>query len=224
VHVTAQQDQERVLAKENNRNEPLRIKAVKGKRGAITPGRKFLDSDNWLKGLSFNLENISEKNIIYIELEMEFPKSDNDPPPLIHPLTYGYRPPLDSSIPADAPPPIKPGETIDLRLSDPEYARLQTELQTLKYPRSIKHAVFIIRFVVFDDGTMWDTGRLMRRDVNDPRRWVPLDRHNKTSSTPKLNFIGAKYLSLGDGFLFSTNNKSSEMRFNETHLSTGKFI
>jgi hypothetical protein len=187
----APQEHERFLSRERNQNEPLRIKAIKGKKGAITVGKTFVDDDDWLKGLSFNVENISEKNIICIAIELEFPKSNDDPPPLVFPIEYGLRPLLDGSILANAPPPIKPGETIDLSFPDSEYENLQKLLAELKYPKSIKHAVFTIRTVIFDDLLMWENGRLMRQDPNNPRRWVPLNRLPKISSTPKLNFIGA---------------------------------
>jgi hypothetical protein len=187
-HGVAQKYEERFLLREKNQNEPLKIKAIKGKKGAITIGRLFLAEDDWLKSLSFNVENISGKNIIYMKLELEFPRSNDNSPPLIYPIEYGVRPLLDGSLVADAPPPIKPGETVDLRFSDAEYDNLQELLHKLGYPKSIKQAVFTIRYVIFDDLLMWDTGRLMRRDPDNPRRWVPLNRLTKTNPTPKLNF------------------------------------
>src|SRR5207253_931387 len=108
AHVIAQQDQERFLEKYVHRNEPLRIKAIKGKKGTINISKKFLDDDDWLKSLSFSLENISDKNI--------------------------------------------------------------------------KHAVIDIATVIFDDGLMWRAGRLMKRDPNNPRRWIPIDRLPQPSS------------------------------------------
>ena len=220
----APQNQERLLAKLSNRNEPLRIKTIKGKKGAINVGKKFLDDDEWLKGLSFNVENISEKNIIYIELELDFPKANDDPPPLIFSVEYGLRPLLDGSLAADAPPPIKPGEEIELSLSDVEHTRLRKLLEKLGYPKSIKQAVFTIGMVIFDDLSMWSTGRLMRRDPNDPRRWVPLNRLTKTSPLPDLDFIGTRYLNLSANFLLSDSSKNSGIRFNETYLSMRKSV
>ncbi|MGB7923421.1 MAG: hypothetical protein WCF57_09270 [Pyrinomonadaceae bacterium] len=200
AHGVAQQDQERFLLRERNQDEPLRIKAINGKKGAITIGKKFLDDDDWLQGLSFNVENISGRNIIYIEIELDFPKSNDDPPPLVYPIEYGYMPLLDGSLAANAPTPIKPGETLDLRLSDSEYATLLKVLEKLGYPKSIRQAVFTIRHVIFDDLLMWSTGRLMRRDPDDPRRWVPIDRPTKASSTSKVDFTGGSFLNVNAGF------------------------
>jgi hypothetical protein len=204
----APQDEERVLAKESHRNEPLRIKAIKGKKGAINVGEKFLDDDDWLKGLTFNVENISGKNIIYIELELDFPKANDDPPPLLFSIVYGSRPLLDGTLAANAPPPIKPGEEIELSLSDSEHAPLRKLLEELGYPKSIKQAVFSVGNVIFDDLLMWSNGRLMRRDPNNPRRWVPLNRLTKTSPIPELDFIGTRYLNLSANFLFRHSNEN----------------
>lgn len=174
THGTAQQEQERLLEKYNHRKEPLRIKSIKGGKGGINLGRKFLESDSWLKSLSFSLENISGKNITFINLELEFPRSDGRPP-LVFPLTYGSWPPLDGSSPVEAVQPIRPGEEIVLSFSDSEYAALQQVLEEVKYPKTIKHAILDLRYVLFDDGLLWNIGRLMRQDPNNPRRWVPID-------------------------------------------------
>lgn len=224
THGAAQQHQERFLLREKNRDEPLRIKAIKGKKGAITVGQKFLDDDDWLKGLSFNLENISGKNIIYLELELDFPKSNDDPPPLLYSIKYGLRPLLDGSLAADAPPQIKPGEEIELGISESEHENLQRLLAQLGYPKSVKQVVFTIGAVIFDDLLMWNTGRLMRRDPDDPKRWVPLNRLPKTSLTPKLNFIGGSFLNPDANFFLNHSSKNSGIRFNETYLSTRRLV
>lgn len=168
AHVIAQQDQERFLEKYAHRNEPLRIKAIKGKKGTININKKFLDDDDWLKSLYFSLENISDKNITYIQLELEFPRSDTIPP-FVFDIEYGHWPSLEGSIPVDTPPPIKPGEEIVLSFSASEYAELQKLLEGQKYPKNIKHAVIDITTVIFDDGLMWRAGRLMKRDPNNPK-------------------------------------------------------
>src|ERR1700750_126902 len=87
VNSMAQQDQERLLEKQVHQKEPLRIKAIQGKKGDVFVSKKYLDDDDWLKGLSFHLENISDKNIVFIQFEVEFPRSD-DVLPLVFGLQY----------------------------------------------------------------------------------------------------------------------------------------
>jgi hypothetical protein len=183
VNSTAQQDQERLLEKQVHQKEPLRIKAIKGKKGDVNISKKFLDDNDWLKGLTFRLENISDKNIVFVRLEVEFPRSD-DVPPLVFDLQYGA-----GLLPNDSPPanpviPIKPGEDVVLSLSDADYEALQHLLGGLKYPQSIKHAILDINMVIFDDGIMWNIGRLMKRDPNNPRHWRGIENFPGIGSTP----------------------------------------
>ena len=213
---TAQQSQERLLEKYIHRKEPVRIKAIKRKRGDANVGKKFLDDDDWLKGLSFNLENISGKNITYIQLELEFPRSD-DVPPLVFPIIYGQGPLSDGSLPASTSAPIKPGEEVVLSLSDQVYAALQQVLEGQKYSKSIKHVILDIRAVLFDDGLMWRAGRLMRRDPADPTRWISVDRMSESGSTPNRG----QPLSLGAKSLLSHAGNFFGVNFKEIQPSTG---
>ncbi len=178
----AQQNQERLLEKYVHRKEPLRIKAIKGKKGDVNISKKFLDDDDWLKGLSFSLENISEKTITYIGLELEFPRSD-DVPPLVFPLIYGQGLLPDTETTVNSPP-IKPGEEVVLSLSPTIYTELKQSLDQEKYSKSIKHAVIDLRTVIFDDGIMWRAGRLMKRDPNDSRRWISVEQALTRAAAP----------------------------------------
>lgn len=174
VHSLAQQDRERVLEKYIHRKEPVRIKSIRGRKGEINLNKKFVDDDEWLRELSFRLENISGKNITCVQLELEFPRGDNIPP-LTFPVMYGNWPQADGSPPPDAPPVIRPGEEVFINLSEANYAALQNALVDLKYSRSVKHAILDIRTVIFDDLTIWRAGRFMRRDPTDPNWWVPVE-------------------------------------------------
>ena len=77
VRGMTQQDQERLLERRIHPKEPLRIKAIRGKKGDVMVNKKFLDGDDWLRALTFRLENISDKNIVFARIELEFPRSDD---------------------------------------------------------------------------------------------------------------------------------------------------
>lgn len=188
THSFAQQEKERLLERYVHQKEPLRIKAIKGKKGMINISKKFLDDDDWLKGLSISLENISEKSITYIQLEIEFPRPD-DVPPLVFPVVYGQGllPDSESTVKSPA---IKPGEEVVLSLSQEAYAVLKQSLDEEKYSKSIKHAIVDLRSVIFDDGIMWRAGRLMKRDPNDPRRWISINRTPEAAAAPNNSPAG----------------------------------
>ncbi|MDT4954336.1 MAG: hypothetical protein QOJ02_2474 [Acidobacteriota bacterium] len=194
VYSTAQQIQERLLEKQVHRKEPLRVKAIKREKDDVLISKKFLAGDDWLKGLSFRLENISDKNIVFVQLEVEFPRSD-DVPPLVFPLQYGAGLAPNDSAPANRVTPIRPGEDVVLSLSDAQYDGLQQLLGEMKYSKSIKNAILDIRTVIFDDGIMWRAGRLMKLDPNNLRHWIGIDSSSATGSTPGDTRVGKKSLS-----------------------------
>ncbi|HKC62075.1 MAG TPA: hypothetical protein VKB86_00450, partial [Pyrinomonadaceae bacterium] len=193
INSTAQQDQERLLEKQVHQKEPLRIKAIKGKKGDVLISKKFLDDDDWLKGLTFRLENISDKNIVFVQLEVEFPRTD-EVPPLVFPLQYGAGLLPNDSSTANPVTPIRPGEDVVLTLSDASYEVLQHLWGDMKYPKSIKHAILDIEMVIFDDGIMWQGGRLMKRDPDNPRHWIGIE-HFNIGATSDGNRAGKKSLS-----------------------------
>lgn len=171
--VAAAQNQERVIKKLSNVNEPVKIRIVKTKKGTTAIGRKFSDDDDWVKGLTLNLLNTSGKPITHVKVEVAFlrPANDvtSDEPPFAIFLTY-------ASAPGKA---LEPGETVEVSLSDEEYPRIQRTLSKLNYPASIKEIQLYITEVNFDDGTAWHTGRMFRYDPQNPGKAVPI-----TPSTP----------------------------------------
>jgi hypothetical protein len=195
-HSTAQQGQERLLEKQVHQKEPLRIKAIKGKKGDVLISKKFQDGNDWLNGLTFQLENISDKNITFVQLEVEFPRSDSVPP-LVFPLEYGTGLSPNDPIPANPVPPIRPGEDVVLSITDAHYEPLQGLLGDMKYSKSVKHAILDIRTVIFDDGVMWRAGRLMKRDPNDARKWIGINSVSSLGSAPDATLGGRKSLNHG---------------------------
>jgi hypothetical protein len=169
-----QQGQERLIEKRSTSplpNEPVKLVAVKTKRGKVETGKKFLDDDDaWFKGLAIQVENTSEKNIAYINISISFERPDEaaSEPPLVHSLIYGSR--LLPTGNSAQPKPLAKGETVELILSDATYGKLKPVLTKLKYPSSIKHIQVYVSEVIFDDNTSWSAGRTFRRDPDDPEK------------------------------------------------------
>jgi hypothetical protein len=170
------QKEERELTKINGKNEPVKVKAIKNKRGKIELNKKFDDETDWFEGLSFSIENTSAKSIKFIEIELRFVESQGKDP-LSYPLIYGAMPlePNDASTPADPVAMIRPGEEVEVVLSDVKYSRLKTALQMENYPLSVKKIQTRIETVLFDDDTMWRVGQMMKRNPNKPNSWIPLN-------------------------------------------------
>src|SRR3982751_7121375 len=72
VSATIQQAQERIVKKYSWRNEPLEISKLKIKGKLVEQNKKFSEADDWLRGFTVSVKNISPKTIIYIEMNLEF--------------------------------------------------------------------------------------------------------------------------------------------------------
>jgi hypothetical protein len=194
IHAFPQQAHERVIKKMSWPDEPVKISKLKIKGKNVSIGQKLFEEDDWLKTITLGVKNTSDKSISHIKIDLEFPRPENEPfakaPTFLYPLQYGYSPLFEAYLsPAEqryAPPLIKPGEAVDLTLTDAEYAQLQRILKEENYSVSIKQVKIIIRDVAFDDGTIWHVGTLLQRDPNNPGKWKPVKRPSGGISKRKI--------------------------------------
>lgn len=164
---------ERKLVKPTWRNEPVKVKKVKVKKGFIELGRKFKDEDdNWLEGLTLSVKNTSTKDIVYVDVSLTlFAGGDevNDAP-VQFPFTYESNTGVaGGDTNAD---PIKPGGSVDIALSENAYLTLKEGLALANYPLKFRHVELRIDAVAFADGTLWRKGSMFIRDPNNPDKWI----------------------------------------------------
>jgi hypothetical protein len=181
-----EQKKERVIEKLSWPKEPVEIKAVKTKKGAIKLGQKFPEGDDWLSGLTLNISNTSNKAIVYVEIDIRFPRPKDEnraqEPSFVTSISYGSIP--SSQAPPKRTTPIMPGETINIALPDDEYGQLKSSLIRHNFSASINRVQIIVRTVVFDDGMIWRGGQMMRPDPNDPDIWNPVEPSESGASKP----------------------------------------
>jgi hypothetical protein len=170
-----QSGNERKLVKSTWRNEPVKVKKVKVKKGDIVLGQKFVDDDDdWLAGLTVSVKNTSSKDILGVDVSLTlFTKEGGDKVddvPIQFPFSYGS----DQAIVADdaSEKPIKPGHSVDITLRDDAYLMLKEGLARANYPRKFQHVELRIDAVLFADGTLWRKGYIFVRDPNDPGKWI----------------------------------------------------
>lgn len=192
------QDQDRFIERELIPDEPVRINVVKAKKGVVQPGRKFRGDDEWFKGLSVNVTNVSGKVITYVDISFTFARPEEGEtakqPAFVESLTYGISPFLDretlqASPPPPPPPPLLPGESIDLSLSDESYSNIRRILTKLKYPSSIKRITMVIDNIGFDDGTVWTVGHRYRFNPDDPEHPIELDEPQGSARNDPVTFL-----------------------------------
>jgi hypothetical protein len=103
-------------------DSPVEIVAIKVKAVTIEPGHKFTAEDDWLNGLTFTLKNVSDKPIVYADVELLFPApSGSQVAGAVYELRYGRNPIIpNTSTSSDTLKAIMPGESLDLTLSESE--------------------------------------------------------------------------------------------------------
>lgn len=170
---SSQVPERRIDRKPQGRNEPVTIVSVSNKRASLDLNTKFIDDEDWLKGLSFEIINSYHKGIRYVILELRFPRPKGETEPAFAAdLTYGDDPEGTSKERTKL---LRPGETVTLKLSDTEHESVRKILRKLNYSDTITVATIRLDHVVFEDGTLWKAGLFFRRDEKDPNRWVPID-------------------------------------------------
>jgi hypothetical protein len=129
------------------------------------------DDDEWTRGLGITLENTSKRNIIYINVSLIFPETkaaSSEGYPMASALEYGKYPRTPSHGNYDTL--LRPGEKVDLELSDSRHSDLRSFLQ--HYNFSKVNALHIhLNQVIYDDDTMWMGDILFRRDPSNPNSW-----------------------------------------------------
>lgn len=205
------QDQDRLIERQSTPHEPVRINLIKTeKKRAVETDKRFRGDDEWFKGLTLNVTNVSGKVITYVDISFTFARPEEgetaQQPAFVNSLTYGNNPFLDretlqaSPLPPP-PPPLLPGESLDLRLSDESYNRIRRILTKLKYPSSIKRITIVVRDIGFDDGTVWTFGHRYRPNPDDPEHPIELDEPRGDTHNDPITFRRSKFDPEGRMFL-----------------------
>lgn len=164
------QGQERIIDKLSWRTEPIKILKLKTKGKIIELRKKFSEEDDWLKGLTFTVENISNKAIARIELDLAFPRPEGSSEEIgtyVVPMNYG----LDPSDPAFTEEKlVLPGDSVEVKLLEVNLPFIKTDLENLSYPKRITHAQIRVDSVTFVDGTQWAGDVMLYPDPNNPMR------------------------------------------------------
>ena len=145
---------------------PVEIVAIKLKGSEVAPGQKIKGDDDWLKGVSFTLKNISDKPVAHIEVGLRF-----EPPPgaarlVVFTLSYGVDYSRGSPRSGSSPLPIQPNQTVDLVLTDERYSNFLQILSLGGMPHSFDVVPYYVERVCFEDdpSIIWEGGYLKRKN------------------------------------------------------------
>jgi hypothetical protein len=141
---------------------PVEITSIRLNGKNVVPGEKIKGDDDWLQGLSFTLQNVSDRPIAYVAVSLRFRTAKRATG-----FTLSYGPDYSRGEPRSgySPLPIQPGQTVDLTLTKERYPNFLEILSLGENPRSFDVAPYLIELVCFEDDTniFWEGGYLKRR-------------------------------------------------------------
>jgi hypothetical protein len=155
-------------------NEPIEILDlnVEGKPAFLSKGIEA--GSDWLNGLQFKVKNISNKNILTIELYLVFPDIEiRGGTQLIYPLRYGYDPKVHANSGKAEVAPMKPNDVVSFAVSESNFNSLKPLLESKILLTDIRHLRIRFELIVFDDDTAWAFGEQMRRTPGS-LTWIPV--------------------------------------------------
>lgn len=192
----SQQVKQRAVQLEMSRDQPVEIVDVKVKGVSVKPKQKFDGDTNWLDGMTIKLKNVSDRPVSYASVlvttyyEKDGRRSkqrDGEDVQAAIELMYGAWPPDPDDPAPPYSPPLLPGETLDLTLTERSRDELYSLLRQDDASTDIAELTVRVYRVFFagDNDTMWKMGRMLRRDPNDFRRWHPIPPDTPSSRTTR---------------------------------------
>jgi hypothetical protein len=164
------QTREKVIDKAFSHNSPVEIAEVKAAKNVVELGRAFDADDDWLSTILLKIKNISDKPIVYLAINVNFPETRATGSMMSYPVEFGQQP--GSKFPAKRDPILMlPGDTLDIPL-DKHYSRIKSFVEYRSRITDIRKLELEIGFVIFADRTAWAAGDFLRQDPNDPDHYI----------------------------------------------------
>jgi uncharacterized surface protein with fasciclin (FAS1) repeats len=154
-------------------NEPVKIVAVKLRGGEqINSGVAFQAVEDWVRGLTLTVTNVSQKPVCFIHVQLLLPRPPDDAAvrPASDALMFSCNP-----VNAIKPNPLLPGQRLDIIMRDSDYVAHEALLARYDYPpfvNNLELKVLEVEFFGMKD-RKWSKGQMMRQDPNSPGEWHP---------------------------------------------------
>lgn len=181
------QESGRTVKKKTWGNEPIEILTVKVKGTVVDFNQVFTSGNDWFNGLTLSVKNISNKTIVFINLALDFPPPEGASKGTRDRMLYGQAPlppgETDDILPPKDQPLLASNGTAALTLSD--YDDTRSFLDEAGQTQSIREVTIDIDEVIFDDGTMWTGGRMLKRNPVNPDEWIPIENSSPASRKTK---------------------------------------
>lgn len=165
LDVQAQSDKKTVKLADTIRPQ-IKFSDIKIGQQDIKLGEDFDTGPDWIKNLTFKLENISGKRIVFLIVNVNFPQTRLTGNLMSYGINFGLRP--DSKFRQTNPPMLlKPAEILEVSL-DREKERIYKFVNERQPIESIQKIELETGFIIFEDRTAWLAGSFLRQDSGDP--------------------------------------------------------
>ena len=163
---SATQDERKLVERVHPGNPQVKITGLRTGRQLRKFNEAFEEGDGWLKRLSFQVENVSRKPIVYLQVNINFPETKATGHMMSYPVEFGQRP--GSRLPpTNQPLLLAHGDKLEVEL-DGHYDRLARFMGTRRPAGQIRKAQIEIGFIIFGDKTAWAAGDFLRQDPDNP--------------------------------------------------------
>lgn len=156
------------------KNEPIEIAKVTVKAKDIRLDEDFEEEADWLKYLVFHVKNKSDKAIIFMQIDLDFPDTRKETGAIgVRQLLFGQRPDFASTF-SNPILYLPPNEMTKISL-EPEYGAIKKLIAQGQQPiENIKKVVIRTGEALFEDGTRYSGGYLYTRnpDPNSTKKWI----------------------------------------------------
>lgn len=159
---------------------PVDIVSIKLNGSEVAQGEKIKGDDNWLKGVSFTVKNVSDKPIAYVAIGLRF-----EGPPgghvIVHILSYGVDYSRGQPRNGSSPSPIQPGQAVDLVLADERYPAFLQVLDQAGISPDFSVVPYSVDRVCFEDdpNIIWSGGYLKRKNPAAPGRFEIIEKYRR---------------------------------------------
>jgi len=147
-----------IIVEKKRKDQPVTIVEIQTESNKSDLRKSFVKSATWYKGLEIKIENVSEKPISYLSLDLIFrrpkniaAKSKEDSLPFGQIIEYGDKDNLTEVK-------IAPKETATITLDKVQYETLNSALLSLGYPENFDGVEIELKEIFFTDDSRWFKG------------------------------------------------------------------
>jgi hypothetical protein len=168
------QARQKVIEKARTANEVVQFSEIKVSQKAVELGKTFDDDDDeWAGKIFLKARNISEKPIVYLAVNINFPETRATGAMMSYPIVMGQMPGSKFHQFHD-PISLPPGESLEIPVTQ-NYAQIKSFVEKGMPWRNIGKVELEIGFVIFADKTAWSAGVFKRQNPNNPDRYDPIN-------------------------------------------------